>query len=154
MERAPLPEASPREELVAAYTVQGFSASSHLLTLHRNGLDQTGAIKSSELGQIATGAAVRVGGYNVCLQVPPTAKGFAFLTLEDEEGLMNVVLRPDIYRANRTLVRFEPLLFVEGVLEKRDGVINVIVKKMAPLREITDEKGTGEIAMRGKTIDR
>jgi error-prone DNA polymerase len=65
--------------------------------------------------------------------MPLTAKGFAFVTLEDEEGLMNVVLKPDAYRDYRMLVRLEPLLFVEGVLEKKDGVINVIAKNLAPL---------------------
>lgn len=135
-ERVPLPEAGFRDELAAAYNIQGFSASSHLVALYRKGLARTGAIKSSELASISAGATVKVGGYGICLQMPPTAKGFAFLTLEDEEGLMNVVLRPDIYRANRTLVRLEPLLFVEGVLEKKDGVINVIVKKLGPLSNI------------------
>ncbi len=136
VERAPLDEMSHREELLSAYSVQGFSASSHLLDLYRDKLKQSGAVMSSQLAGLPSGAAIKAGGYNVCLQMPPTAKGFAFVTLEDEEGLMNVVLKPDVYRTYRMLVRLEPLLFVEGVLEKKDGVINVVSKKVAPLRQL------------------
>ena len=132
-EKVRLAEMNCREELIAAYTIQGFSASSHLLGLFRDRLTRDGAIKSSHLSAHASGAKVAIGGYNICLQVPPTAKGFAFLTLEDEEGLANVVLRPDTYRTYRTLVRLEHLLIVEGTVEKKDGVINVIAKKLSPL---------------------
>jgi error-prone DNA polymerase len=135
-ERPPLPEAGFGDELAAAYSVQGFSASSHVMALFRARLVRMGALTSAGLAHAAPGAAVKAGGYNVCLQVPPTAKGFAFITLEDEEGLMNVVLRPDVYRAHRTLVRLEPLLFVEGVVEKKDGVINVTARRLAPLRDV------------------
>jgi error-prone DNA polymerase len=134
-EPAPLDEMSGREELLASYGVQGFSVSSHLLDLYRDRLRRSGAIMSSQLARSPSGATVKVGGYNICLQMPPTAKGFAFVTLEDEEGLMNVVLKPDVYRTYRMLVRLEPLLFVEGILEKKDGVVNVIVKKLAPLAD-------------------
>ncbi len=133
IEKVRLTEMNGREELLAAYSIQGFCASSHLLGLYRDRLTREGAIKSSQLPTHATGARVVIGGYNICLQVPPTARGFAFLTLEDEEGLANVVLRPDIYRRYRTLVRLEHLLTVEGTVEKKDGVINVIAKKFAPL---------------------
>jgi error-prone DNA polymerase len=133
IEKVRLPEMNGREELVAAYTIQGFSASGHLLGLYRDRLAREGVIKTSQLSARASGAIVAIGGYNICLQMPPTAKGFAFITLEDEEGLANVVLRPDTYRTYRTLVRLEHLLLVEGTVEKKDGVINVIAKKLAAL---------------------
>ncbi len=133
VEKVRLPEMNGREELLAAYAIQGFSASGHLVALYRDRLARQGAIKTSQLSTRDSGANVAIGGYNICLQMPPTAKGFAFITLEDEEGLANVVLRPDTYRAYRTLVRLEHLLIVEGTLEKKDGVINVIAKKLAAL---------------------
>jgi error-prone DNA polymerase len=129
-EEAPLDEMSGREELRAAYSIQGFSASSHLLELYRDRLSYTGAVKSSQLSRLASGDAVKIGGYNICLQVPPTAKGFAFITLEDEEGLVNVVLKPNVYRMHRQLVRLKPLLIVDGVMERKDGVINVMAEKI------------------------
>ena len=78
--------------------------------------------------------AVKIGGYNICLQMPPTAKGFAFITLEDEEGLVNVVLKPNIYRRHRQLVRLKPLLIVDGVVERKDGVINVMAERVSDMQ--------------------
>jgi error-prone DNA polymerase len=132
-EKVRLDEMNRREELFAAYSVQGFSASAHLLKPYRQRLTQTGAVTSSRLQSLASGARVKLAGYNVCLQVPPTAKGFAFITLEDEEGLMNIVLRPDIYRAYRKTVRLAPLLLVEGTLEKKGELINVIAATISSL---------------------
>ena len=133
-EDAPLDEMTGREELFAAYSIQGFSASSHLLALYRERLGREGAVKSSELSRLASGDAVKIGGYNICLQMPPTAKGFAFITLEDEEGLVNVVLKPDIYRMYRQLVRLKPLLIVGGVVERKDGVINVMAERVSGMQ--------------------
>jgi error-prone DNA polymerase len=131
---APLDEMTGREELRAAYSIQGFSASSHLVELYRDKLAHQGAVKSSQLSRLASGRAVKIGGYNICLQVPPTAKGFAFITLEDEEGLVNVVLKPNIYRRHRQLVRLKPLLIVDGVVERKDGVINVVAEKVSDMQ--------------------
>ena len=133
-EAAPLEEMSGREELRAAYSVQGFSASSHLVELYRDALGRRGAVTSSRLSRLASGDAVKIGGYNICLQMPPTAKGFAFITLEDEEGLVNVVLKPGVYRMHRQLVRLEPLLIVDGVVERKDGVINVMAEKIGRMQ--------------------
>ena len=130
-EDAPLDEMTGREELLAAYRIQGFSASSHLLALYRERLSREGAVKSSQLSRLASGDAVKIGGYNICLQMPPTAKGFAFITLEDEEGLVNVVLKPNVYRMHRQLVRLKPLLIVDGVVERKDGVINVMAERIS-----------------------
>jgi error-prone DNA polymerase len=133
-EEVPLDEMSGIEETLADYRVQGFSPSNHLLQMFRKKLGELGGVMSSRLAELPSGTAVKIGGYCVCLQVPGTAKGFAFLTLEDEEGLMNVVLRPKDYERYRSLVRLEPLLFVEGILEKKEGIINVIAKTLANLR--------------------
>jgi error-prone DNA polymerase len=67
-------------------------------------------------------------------QTPGTAKGFSFLTLEDEEGMINVVLRPQIYKRYRHVVRLEPFLLVEGRVERREGVTNIMAERIAALR--------------------
>ena len=133
-EIAPLDEMSGTDELLAAYGVQGFSATGHLLDIYEEGLSRAGVAKSSDLARLRAGRPVRVSGYNVCLQMPPTARGFAFITLEDPDGLINVVLRPDVYNKYRQVVRLEPLLVVDGSLERKDGVINVMAEKIAPLQ--------------------
>ena len=81
-EKVALDEMNCREELVADYSIQGFSARRHLLEEYRERLNHMGAVGSSQIGRSVSGRDVRIGGLTVCLQMPPTAKGFAFLTLE------------------------------------------------------------------------
>ncbi|HUJ88753.1 MAG TPA: OB-fold nucleic acid binding domain-containing protein, partial [Syntrophorhabdales bacterium] len=132
-EKVTLDAMTSRDELVADYSIQGFSAQRHLLEEYRERLNRMGAVDSSQIGESVSGRDVRIGGLTVCLQMPPTAKGFAFLTLEDEEGLTNVVLRPDVYKAYRQIVRLEPLILIEGTIQKEEGVVNVIAKRVASL---------------------
>ena len=67
-------------------------------------------------------ARVRVAGAVICRQRPGTAKGFLFLTLEDETGLVNIIVRPDLYERSREVLVAEPVLEVDGVLQTEDGV--------------------------------
>jgi error-prone DNA polymerase len=134
-EGLPIPEMSPAEETVTDYTFQGFSAARHIMKLYREKLDRLKALTSKELILCKSGETVLIGGYRVCLQMPPTAKGFAFITLEDEEGLMNVVVRPGCYHTYRMPIRLEPILLVEGIVEKKDGLINVKAEKIVSLKE-------------------
>jgi error-prone DNA polymerase len=136
-EKLPIPEMTVKEETITDYTFQGFSASHHIIELYRGKLNRVKAVKSAELTYCRSGAVVLIGGYTVCLQMPPTAKGFTFLTLEDEEGLMNVVVEPDIYQKYRILIRLEPLLLVKGTLEKKEGLMNIKAKDLQVLRNIT-----------------
>jgi len=133
-EYLPIPEMGDTEEMIIDYTYQGFSASHHIMRLYRKTLDLLKAAKSNDLVQYRSGDRVYIGGYRVCLQMPPTAKGFTFITLEDEKGLINVVVKPDCYRNHRMLIRTEPLLLVEGIVENKDGLINVMAKTITSLR--------------------
>jgi len=92
-------------------------------------------MRSSEIMPLFTGTKVRTAGYVVCRQAPATAKGHVFLTLEDEEGLLNIVLKPHVYQKYRYLVRTEPLIVVEGILQKREGIINIVAKRLASLKQ-------------------
>jgi error-prone DNA polymerase len=83
---------------------------------------------------LADGAPVEVAGLVVCRQRPGTAKGFVFLVLEDEFGLVNVVVKPDLHDRQRSLVRTEPFVVVRGELQRRDGIVNVIAERFTPLR--------------------
>jgi error-prone DNA polymerase len=135
IEGVPLDEMGWKEKLAAEYAVHGFSARGHVLDHYRETLMRMGTVKSSALEGCPSGKGVRVAGLIVCLQMPPTAKGFAFLTLEDEEGLINVVLRPDIYGAYRQIVRLSPLIVIEGRVEKKEGLRNIMaerVQRLAP----------------------
>lgn len=127
---AALDEMNANEELMVDYAIQGFSPQRQLLEEYREKLAGIRGIGSAMIPHCRAGEKVRVGGLTICLQVPPTAKGFAFVTLEDEEGLMNVVLKPDIFKQYKQMVRMEPLLIVDGTVQKKDGVLNIIASKI------------------------
>ena len=76
-----------------------------------------------------------VAGVVIVRQRPETAKGFVFLTLEDESGLSNIVVSPDVFRDHRAVLLSSPVLAIEGILESAQGSINVKAKKVIPLEE-------------------
>jgi len=133
--QVPLPNMTELEELSCEYKVQGLSARLHPMQVMRKEISRDGIMRSSEIMSLFPGTKVRTAGYVVCRQAPRTAKGHVFLTLEDEEGLLNIVLKPHIYEKYRYIARMEPLLVVEGVLQRREGITNVIAERLACLRQ-------------------
>ncbi len=133
-ENVSLPEMTPLELIVAEYKVQGFSSNRHPMESLRAHISRDGVLRSSDIARLFRGTKMRVAGFVVARQMPPTAKGMCFLTLEDEDGLINVVVRPQVYRKYRQPIRLEPLLVVEGKLEKKDGIINIVADSITPLR--------------------
>jgi error-prone DNA polymerase len=109
----------------------------------RGNLLADGLLSSSEALSRPNASTVRTAGYVVCRQAPATAKGHVFLTVEDEEGLLNIVVRPDVYQKYRYIVRTEPLLIIEGELQRRDGISNILASHIAPLKH---EKDKAEVA--------
>jgi len=131
------------ERLLAEYDVLGFAASGHPLSLLR-GVLPPGIVQSDTLPRLEHGAWVEVAGLVVARQRPETAKGFIFVLVEDEAGMVNVIVRPDVYERYRTAVRGEPLLWVRGKLAKDDGTVNVIAEEARGLKVGTwnAERGT------------
>jgi len=78
--------------------------------------------RASEFERLPDGAFVRVAGAVICRQRPGTASGFLFLTLEDETGLANVIVRPDLFHAERAVLSSAPILEVDGTLQANDGL--------------------------------
>jgi len=105
------------------------------MELFREGVP-AGVLKTVEASSLPAGSNVTVAGYVVCHQMPATSKGHVFLTIEDEEGLMNIVIRPDVYEKYRYVERTEPLMMIRGQVQKRDGVINIIASHLEPLNVI------------------
>ncbi|HKW40314.1 MAG TPA: error-prone DNA polymerase [Gemmatimonadales bacterium] len=131
------------ERLLAEYDVLGFAASGHPLSLLRGELPP-GVVQSDALPRLDHGVAVEVAGLVVARQRPETAKGFVFVLVEDEAGMVNVIVRPDVYERFRTAIRGEPLLWVRGTLAKDDGTVNVIAEEARGLKVGTwnAERGT------------
>jgi error-prone DNA polymerase len=121
------------ERLLAEYEVLGFAASGHPLSLLRGAMPP-GVVQSDALPRLEHDAPVEVAGLVVARQRPETAKGFVFVLLEDEGGMTNVIVRPDVYERYRAAIRGEPLLWVRGTLAKDDGTVNVLAEEARGLQ--------------------
>ncbi len=138
-----LPKENEWDTLNREYRAKGYSLVRHPLGILRPSLEQwsayerrhraPGFTKAEHLHKLRNGERVRVAGLLALQQRPPTAKGFAFLTLEDETGNMNIVIVPQIYDQFRLVMVYNPLLDITGVFEKANGVINIKAKTIKPL---------------------
>ena len=129
--KAPVPPLTPVELTEADYRVTGLSSAGHPMRHLRAAVAAMGAIPAAELAHRRDGDWVSVAGLTICRQRPATAKGFCFVTLEDETGLANVVITPKLYEASKRLVRRSPLLVVSGVLQEEQGVLNIRARRFA-----------------------
>lgn len=129
-----LPEETDSDALQREYRSKGYSIHKHPLDLFRSDLRQMPQhfITASQLEKIPGGRRVHIAGLMALHQRPPTAKGFSFLTMEDETGSFNVILTPQVYEKHRLDVIFYPLLKIHGLVEKRSGVINIKATRLEP----------------------
>jgi error-prone DNA polymerase len=121
------------ERMVADYRSTGMSIDKHPMKLLRRDLDP-GLVRTSDLGRIDHGSTVEIAGIITARQRPETANGVTFLLLEDERGMVNLVVPPPVYERHRPLVRAALLLRARGRLERREGTVNLVVSELAPLR--------------------
>jgi error-prone DNA polymerase len=132
----PLKPMTEAERLVADYAGMGLSTGRHPMALKRDELAMRGILRASDLRTARQGRRVRVAGMVITRQRPGTAKGFVFLTLEDETGIANIIVRPDLFARDRLVVVEEPFLIVDGVLQHQDGVISVRAEQIQGMRGI------------------
>jgi DNA polymerase III alpha subunit len=131
---SPLPSMTAEEALVADCEGTGLTLGPHPMVFHRERLQRLRVARAIDLPGLKDGRSVRVAGAVVVRQRPGTAKGFVFLNLEDETGLVNVVVPPPLFHRYRLVLVQEPFLYVEGTLEHRDDVISVRAGRIQPLR--------------------
>jgi error-prone DNA polymerase len=124
-EPSPLPEMSLAEETQADYGGTQMTLGPHPLSYRREQLRRRGIVTAADLARYRNGDLVRTAGAVIVRQRPGTAKGLLFLTLEDETGMSQAVISPDLLSQHRKLIVGSPGLVVEGVLQKRDGSISV-----------------------------
>ena len=128
----PLPRLDEWERMVADHQAMGLTTGRHPMALLRESLDPV--IRTAASLREGSGGRVTVAGVMVARQRPGTAKGIVFLLLEDESGMVNVIVPPDVYERDRITVRSEPLVQVWGRLERRQGTLNVIADRVAALQ--------------------
>jgi error-prone DNA polymerase len=121
------------ERLLTEYQVLGFAAKGHPFQLLRGSLPP-GLSSSARLATLEHNARVEVAGLVVARQRPHTAKGFVFVLMEDESGMINAIVRPDVYERDRVAIRAEPFLWITGTLAKDDGSLNVIAEEVKALK--------------------
>jgi error-prone DNA polymerase len=131
--RSPLKPMTPSERLMADYAGTSLTIGPHPLALRRAELALRGVLRASDLPHGRHGRRVRVAGAVITRQRPGTAKGFVFLTLEDETGIANVIVTPDLFTEYRRAIVGEPYLLVEGTLQIQEGVTSVKADRVTGL---------------------
>jgi error-prone DNA polymerase len=134
-ERSPLAQMTPEERLVADFHGTGLTVGPHPMSYRRADLRRARVLSAQDLTQVPHGRYVRVAGCIIARQRPGTAKGFVFLSLEDETGISNAIISPDVLEQNRLLILAEKFLLLEGELQNQEGVISVRVERVMPMRE-------------------
>jgi error-prone DNA polymerase len=134
VEPVALPTLSQVERMGWEYELLGLAPDDHVMSFFREAMDALAVLDSQVLGQQRDGDNVRVAGRVVVRQRPPSAKGFVFLTLEDEKGLVNLVVRPKVYERYREVIRNAALLLVEGSLQREGAAFSVMVHRAVALR--------------------
>jgi error-prone DNA polymerase len=125
-----LPSMTSTERLVADYAGTRLTIGPHPMAFRRSELSMRGILPANELPRIRTGRRVRTAGMVITRQRPGTAKGFVFLTLEDETGVGNIIVRPDFYDKEKLALVEAPFLIVEGIVQTEDGVTAVRAEKV------------------------
>jgi len=130
---SPLKPMTEAERIVADYAGTRLTIGRHPMALRRDELATRGVSRAIDLRTARNGRRVRVAGMVITRQRPGTAKGFVFLTLEDETGVANIIVRPDLFLRDRLVITDEPFLLVDGVLQNQDGVTSVRAERIAGL---------------------
>jgi len=118
------------------YRISDLSTGHHLIHFCRDRLKALGALESNHLAAIRNGQHVRVAGLVITRQAPSTAKKIRFFTLEDEFGQVNVTIKPDVYERYRQVANRQPILVIDGVMQRQDGVHSVLASHIEALQGV------------------
>jgi error-prone DNA polymerase len=130
---SPLDQMTHEERLVADFRGTGLTVGPHPMAYRRAEMSALGIRSAAELKSLRNGQRLRIGGCVIARQRPGTAKGFLFLSIEDETGIANAIVTPDILQRNRILLISERFLMIEGILQHQDNVIHVRAERVLPL---------------------
>jgi error-prone DNA polymerase len=136
---SPLPTMSLLERVRADYDGTGLTIGPHPMTLARPSLAARGVLRASDLPRARPGRRVRAAGAVITRQRPGTAKGFVFLSLEDETGISNIIITPDVFSEFKRAIVDAPYLIVEGALQNQDGAVSVKADRVEVLEHAGPE---------------
>ena len=129
---SPLEPMNREERITADFRGTALTLGPHPLAQHRSRLDRQGVVPSSKLASLPDGTFVSVAGAVIARQRPGTAKGFVFLSLEDETGIANIIIVPPLFEKEHTTVVRRSFLIVRGTLQNQDGVVSVKAGRIEP----------------------
>ena len=130
---SPLAPMTLPERMDADFRGTGLTIGRHPVAHHREELNKLGALRAIDIRSMQNGRSVRVAGWVIVRQRPGTAKGFVFLTLEDETGVANVIITPQLFDKNRLVLVDHPFLLIEGTLQNQDNVVSVKARRVRAL---------------------
>ncbi len=133
---SPLRTMTTDERIVADYSGMGLTTGPHPMAYHRTELRKTGILAAADLAGAGNHKTVSIAGCVIARQRPGTAKGFVFLSLEDETGIANIIIAPDVFERERTCITRTRFLQITGPVQNQDGVVHVKAQQIEPL-EIT-----------------
>ncbi|MGA2335966.1 MAG: error-prone DNA polymerase [Terriglobales bacterium] len=131
---SPLAAMTQEERLVADFRATGLTVGPHPMQYRRAEMKTMGIYRAADLAHLPNGRRLRIGGCVIARQRPGTAKGMMFMSLEDETGIANAIVAPDLLQKNRALLISERFLMIEGILQNQDNVIHIRAEKVSPLR--------------------
>jgi error-prone DNA polymerase len=132
-EESPLARMTVEERLAADFHGTGVTVGPHPMAYHRDALSRMGIVCSRDLQNLKDGRKTRIAGCVIARQRPGTAKGFVFLSLEDETGISNAIVTPAVYEQYRRVVTYGKFLLIEGELQNQENVISVKADVVRPL---------------------
>jgi error-prone DNA polymerase len=130
---SPLAPMTDEERLVADFRGTGLTVGPHPMTYRRAEMKRRGVRAAIELPKLPDGMHVQVAGAVIARQRPGTAKGFVFLSLEDETGIANAIITPQLFEQDHTVVVHNPFLLIEGRLQNQDNVVSVKAERVLAL---------------------
>jgi error-prone DNA polymerase len=134
-EHLPLAQMNIEERLVADYAGTGLTVGKHPMFYRRAELRRQNILSAADLHTRQHGEYVRAAGCIIARQRPGTAKGFIFMSMEDETGIANVIVTPDLYERDRLVVTRSKFLLVEGPLQNQDNVIHIKATRLTALTD-------------------
>ena len=130
------------ERLNADLRGTGITIGRHPMAHQRESLDKMNVARAADLKNMRNGVSVKVAGWVIVRQRPGTAKGFVFLSLEDETGIANIIVRPQLFERYRLELVNYPFLLIEGALQHQDNVISVKARHVEPLNIKIESAGS------------
>ena len=115
------------------YRISDLSTGHHLIHFCRERLSAMGALESNKVAKVRSGQRIRVAGLVITRQAPATANHIRFFTLEDEFGQVNVTIKPEVYDKYRQVANRQPILIIDGVMQRQDGVHSVLASHIEAL---------------------